>query len=93
MSRAGSGLGLAATAAAAAVLYYAHRRSAETGRDIFTVLSRLPQELQESWEVWQVRLQEAVEVGKRAAAEREAEIEKGLAGEGFHEQPPTDYVL
>jgi hypothetical protein len=59
-----------------------------------TVLSNLPEELKQSQAEWQQRLREAVEVGKQAAAAREAEIDREL---GKDEEPTAtpvaDYIV
>ena len=79
--------------AAVAVLVYAQRRSAQTGRDVVTVLSNLPEELKESQVEWQGRLRKAVEIGKEAAAAREAEIDRELGEPQTQATPVTDYIV
>ena len=93
-----SGLGKVAGLAAVAVMVYAQRRSARTGKDVVTILSNLPAELKESQAEWQERLMEAVEVGRQAAAEREAELERDLSGDRPQAPqapatPVTDYIV
>ncbi len=70
--------GLLAAAAAAAAIFYAQKRSQETGKDIVEVLGNLPAELKESGAGWQQKLMVAVDAGKQAAAAKEAEIDHQL---------------
>lgn len=81
-------------AAGAAVLVYALRRSAKTGRDIGTVLSNLPEEFKESGEELQQHVEEALSAGRKAAAEREAEIDRQLnEEEQDYVTPVKDYIV
>ncbi|MFA6002006.1 MAG: hypothetical protein WC828_07850 [Thermoleophilia bacterium] len=82
-----------ALAAGAAVYVYAQRRSEETGRDLGTVLSNLPQELKESSGVLKQHMGEAAIAGRKAAMEREAEIDRQLSGEEDLEVPIKDYIV
>jgi len=91
-----SGAILLGLAAGTAVFVYAQRRSSATGRDIGAVLSNLPRELRESSEMLKKNMDEAAAVGRRAAAEREAEIERQLEGDELDQEPQTpitDYVV
>lgn len=92
-----SALGMAASLAGAAVLMYAERRAQRTGRDVGAVLSNLPGELKETRGELQKKLRRAVEAGKQAAAEKEAEIDRQLeaaeAGGPQAGPPVTDYVV
>jgi len=82
-----------AMAAGAAVYVYAQRRSAMTGRDMGAVLSNLPQELKESGGVLKQHMGEAAMAGRKAALEREAEIDRQLGGEEDLEVPIKDYIV
>lgn len=88
-----SKIGFTAVLAGAALLLYAKNRSDKTGRDIGTVLSNLPDELKETRGELQKEVKIALEAGKRAAAEKEAEIDRQLESE---EKAPTviqDYAV
>jgi hypothetical protein len=76
-----SKLGVAIGIAGAAVLMYAQRRSERTGRDVGTVLSDLPGELRETRAELEKQLRKALEMGKKAAGEKEAEIERQLSAD------------
>jgi hypothetical protein len=93
MSKLISSFGLVVGIAAAAALVYAKQRSAQTGKDVMSVLFNLPAELKESQAQWQQRLKEAVEVGKKAAAEKEAEIDRELEGEEAPVTSVPDYIV
>lgn len=93
MGRFMSGLGMTVGVAVIAVVAYAQKRSAETGKDIMTVLSNLPDELKRSQAEWQKKLEVAVDAGKKAAAEKEAEIERELEHETEPQKPPVDYIV
>lgn len=87
-------IGLLAGLAGAGLLIYAQKRSEKTGKDIGTVLSNLPEELQETKEQLQHRAKVALEAGKQAAAEKEAEIDRQLEEEVTSSpQPVQDYVV
>ena len=92
MSKLLSSTGFTLLVAAAAVVIYAQKRAAETGRDTMSVLANLPEELKQSQAVWQEKLEKAVEVGKEAAARKEEEIDRQL-----EEKPPAapgvDYIV
>jgi len=80
--------------AGAAVLVYAQRRSEKTGRNVGTVLTNLPDELNETRGELEQQIREALEAGKKAAAEKEAEIDRQLAA--TEEAPPPfvqDYIV
>lgn len=73
-----SKMGLAAGLAGAALVIYVQRRSQQTGRDVTQVLSNLPEELIQTKAVLEKRLKTALAIGKKAAAEKEAEIDHQL---------------
>lgn len=77
-----SRLGVVVGLAGAAVMLYAQRRSQRTGRDLGTVLSNLPQELKETKAELEQKVRVALERGRRAAAEKEAEIDRELIEAG-----------
>ncbi len=81
MGRLLSGMGWMTVLSGAAVLAYAQYRSNQTGKDIVTILQNLPDELKKSQAEWQQRLLTAMEAGKQAAAEKEAEIEQELSAQ------------
>ncbi len=89
-----SKVGLLSAAAAAAAVFYAQKRSQETGRDIVEVLGNLPAELKGSGAGWQEKLRLAVDAGKQAAAAKEAEIERQLGEPEEQSEPaqPADFV-
>jgi len=87
------GLGWITAGAAVATIAFAQYRSSETGRDIVTVLQNLPQELKEAQAEWQQKAMDAMEEGKRAAAEREAEIDRELDVHETHEQEVPDFIV
>ncbi|MHB0866149.1 MAG: hypothetical protein ACYC6B_02460 [Thermoleophilia bacterium] len=76
-----SKLGMFSGLAAAAVLVYAQHRGEKTGRDVGTVLSHLPEELNGTRDELKRQLGKAVEAGRRAAADTEAQIDRQLAEE------------
>ncbi len=77
---------------AAAMIIYAQKRSAETGKDTMTVLSNLPDELKKSQAELKIKVEKAVEAGKRAADRKEKEIDQQLE-EKPPEPPNIDYVV
>lgn len=84
-----SRLGIVAGLAGAAVVIYAQRRSQKTGRDLVEVLLNLPQELKETKAELQVQLMAALDKGRQAAAQKEAEIDRELKeAEGGTSHPP-----
>ena len=87
-----SSAGFTIVVAAAAVVVYAQKRAAETGRDTMTVLANLPAELKESQTVWQEKLETALEAGKEAAARKEVEIDRQLE-EKPAAAPGVDYIV
>lgn len=93
MGRFFGGVVLVALAAGAAVYVYAQRRSEMTGRDMGAVLTNLPQELKESSGVFKQNMGEAAIAGRKAALEREAEIDRQLNGEEDLEVPIKDYIV
>lgn len=72
-------LGWAGVIVAATAVVYAQRRAQKTGRDVGTVLSNLPDELRQTKAELEQDVKEAMEVGKKAAVEREAEFDRELA--------------
>ena len=76
-----------------AIIAYAQHRSNETGKDILSVLNNLPEELKQSQAEWQERLMRAMEAGKQAAAEKEAEIEQELNAQDTQPQEVPDFVV
>ncbi len=72
-------LGWAGLIAGAAVVVYAQRRAASTGRDVGEVLANLPDEFKHSRAELEQEMKDAVVVGKKAAAEREAEFDRELS--------------
>ncbi|MHB1389799.1 MAG: hypothetical protein ACYCXF_00985 [Thermoleophilia bacterium] len=80
-----SKLGMVSGLAAAVVLVYAQHRGEKTGRDVGTVLSNLPQEVNGTRDELRQQLSRAVAAGKRAAADKEAQIDRQLADE----EPPN----
>jgi hypothetical protein len=94
-----STVGLTIGLAGAAVWMYAQRRSQQTGRDITTVLSNLPEELKQTKSELQREMKSAMSAGKRAAAEKEAQIdrelkeaESGVPGHQTHDRVPEFVV-
>jgi hypothetical protein len=75
------GIGLLAGLAGAGVVFFAQKRSAETGKDIKEILANLPAELKVAGDEWKQKMNDAAEAGKRAMAEREAEIDRELEQE------------
>lgn len=73
-----SRLGVIAGLAGAAVFIYAQRRSQKTGKDMEEVLRNLPQELMETKMELEQQIRAALDRGRRAAAEKEAEIDREL---------------
>ena len=76
-----------------AVLAFAQHRSNETGRDIISILQNLPQELKEARAEWQQKAMVAMEEGKKAAAEREAEIYRELSAQEPVGQEIPGYIV
>lgn len=95
MARLFTGMGWLAAAGTAAVLAFAQYRSHETGRDMVTVLKNLPEELKQSRAEWQERVEKALQEGKQAAAEREAQIDRELSGtaETADREEVPDYIV
>lgn len=75
------GIGLLAGAAAAGAVLFARRRSAGTGRDIVEVMADLPDELRKAAAEIKVRASESITIARKAAAEREAEIDRLIEAE------------
>ncbi|MHB0915987.1 MAG: hypothetical protein ACYC5A_03480 [Thermoleophilia bacterium] len=75
------GVGLLAGAAAAAAVMFARKRSAETGRDIAEVMADLPDELRKAAAEMKAQIRESISVGRKAAAKREAEIDRLIEAE------------
>lgn len=73
-----SAVGMMVSLAGAAVLVYAERRAEKTGRDVGAVLSNLPEELKDTRQELKKSLKKAMEAGKLAATEKEAEIDRQL---------------
>lgn len=88
-----SGMGWMTVIGGVAVIAYAQYRSNETGKDIVTVLKNLPEELKQSQSEWQERLMKAMEDGKQAAAEKEAEIDEKLRAQETQSEEVPDYVV
>lgn len=84
-----SKLGMVTSMAAAAVLVYAQHRGEKTGKDVGTVLSHLPEELNGTKDELRRQLSQAMEAGRRAAADKEAEIDRQLAAEEPRVMPPV----
>lgn len=93
MGRFFGGTIIVALAAGAAVYAYAQRRSEMTGRDMGAVLTNLPQELKDSSGVFRQHMGEAALAGRKAAMEREAEIDRQLNGEEDLEVTIKDYIV
>ncbi len=88
-----SKLAWAGVIAGVAVVVYAKKRADATGRDVGTVLSNLPEELKETRNELEQDVKVAVEVGKKAAAEREIEFEKELGGADKEISPMPDFLV
>ena len=73
-----SKLGWAGVIAGVAIVAYARRRADKTGRDMGAVLSNLPDELKQSRAEFQQEVKEAVEVGKKAAVDAEADFDRAF---------------
>lgn len=73
-----SALGVVVSLAGAAVVLYAERRAEKTGRDVGAVLANLPEELKATRTQLQKNLRQAMEAGKQAAADKEAQIDRQL---------------
>jgi len=86
-------LGWTGMIAGAAVLVYAQRRAEKTGRDMGAVLANLPGELKQTQAELQQEVKEAVEVGRKAATEREAEFDRELAGANSGISPMSDFLV
>jgi hypothetical protein len=79
--------------AGAAVYIYAQRRADKTGRDVGSVLTNLPNELMETRSEMEREVKEAVEVGKKAAVEREAEFDREFAEADSGISPIPDFLV
>ncbi|MBI5870629.1 MAG: hypothetical protein HZB44_06715 [Actinobacteria bacterium] len=79
--------------AGAAVVVYAQRRADKTGRDVGSVLANLPNELKETRSEMEREVKEAVEVGKKAAVEREAEFDREFAEADSGISPIPDFLV
>ncbi len=79
MGRILSGMGWMTVLGGAAVMAFAQYRSNRTGRDLVTVLQNLPEELKEAQAEWQECLLAAMDAGRKAAAEKEEQIERELS--------------
>jgi len=88
-----SKLAWAGVIAGAAVVVYAQRRAQKTGRDMGSVLTNLPNELKETRSEMEREVKEAVEVGKKAAVEREAEFDKEFAEADSGISPIPDFLV
>ena len=86
-------LGWAGVIAGVAVVVYAQRRAEKTGRDMGAVLANLPGELKQTQAELQQEVKEAVEVGRKAAIEREAEFDRELAGADSGISPMPDFLV
>mgnify|MGYP001616533495 FL=1 len=86
-------LGWAGMIVGAAVLVYAQRRSEKTGRDMGAVLANLPGELKQTQAELQQEVKEVVEIGRKAATEREAEFDRELAGADSGISPMPDFLV
>ncbi len=92
MSNLVSKAGLAIVIGAAATIIYAQKRAAETGKDMMTVLSNLPDELKKTQAELKIKIDKAVNAGKQAADRKEKEIDRQLE-EKPPEPPNIDYVV
>ena len=81
MARLLSGMGWMTALGGAAIVAFAQYRSNQTGKDIVTIMQNLPQEIKEAQAEWQQRLLTAMEAGRQAAGEKEAEIEQALSAQ------------
>ena len=88
-----SRLAWAGVIAGAAVVVYAQRRAQKTGRDMGSVLTNLPNELKETRSEMEREVKEAVEVGKKAAVEREAEFDREFAEADSGISPIPDFLV
>jgi len=86
MGKVTSGLFAIVAGAAGAAGYLAYRVSKETGKSFTESLSEVPAEAERYWEELRARGQEAVEAGREAARQKQADLEKQL---GKQEDPPT----
>ena len=93
MGRLLSKLGWAGVIAGSAVMVYAQRRAAGTGRDIGAVLANLPNELKETRAELEQEVKAAVEAGKKAAAEREAEFDREFSRPDSGISPMPDFLV
>ena len=78
--------------AGAAILLYARNRAQQTGRDMGTVLSNLPNELKETRAELEREVKVAVDAGKKAAAEREEEFDRELSRDESGISPMPDFL-
>jgi hypothetical protein len=78
MGRLATSIGLVAGAAAGAAAILAYRISQESGKSFVEALSEVPAEAERYWEEIRARGTEAVEAGREAAREKQAEIEHQL---------------
>ena len=92
MGKLAAKLGWAGLLAGAAVLLYARSRAQQTGRDMGTVLSNLPNELKATRAELEREVKVAVEAGKKAAAEREEEFDRELSREDTQISPMPDFL-
>jgi len=74
-----SKLGWGGVIAGVALVVYAQRRAQKTGRDLGSVLTNLPDELKGTRAELEQEVKYAVEVGKKAAVEREAEFDREIS--------------
>jgi Sec-independent protein translocase protein TatA len=88
-----SKLGWAGAIAGVAVVVYAQRRAQKTGRDLGAVLANLPGELKETRAELEQDVKEAVEVGKKAAAKREAEFDRQISPVDSGIGPIPDFLV
>ncbi|MHB9111441.1 MAG: hypothetical protein ACYC4D_02280 [Thermoleophilia bacterium] len=88
-----SKLAWAGVIAGGAVVVYAQRRAQKTGRDMGSVLTNLPNELKETRSEMEREVKEAVEVGKKAAVEREAEFDREFAEADSGISPIPDFLV
>lgn len=79
--------------AGAAVVVYAQRRAQKTGRDMGSVLTNLPNELKDTRSEMEREVKEAVEVGKKAAVDREAEFDREFADADSGISPIPDFLV
>jgi hypothetical protein len=78
MGKLSTSLGLATVVAAGSAAYLAYRISRETGKSFAQALGEVPAEAERYWEELRVRGSEAVQAGREAAREKQAEIDQEL---------------